>query len=177
MRKLTALVFLVSVLPSCAGMYANDEAYSGDVAAMTASIDSKRDAIEARLGSLTRKTLPTADLREQVKQKWSKIEYYLDGSDVVRVKTYPHTQVSQRTEEFYFDHGELMYAFIADRGAPEPEAGSRGGGKEYYYAHGKFVTERNTSGESEHTIRHSDEERLEQEAMEYLELYASHVRG
>ena len=162
----------------CANLgHGDNEVMSGDPTALVAAIDAKRKAIEAKAEKLTHKTLSTTDLRPQVKQKWSKIEYYVDGSQVARIKTYPHAQVSERTEEFYFDRGELMYAYIQDRGAQDHERGGPRAGKEYYYAGGKFVTEKNSSSEPEHTIRHSDEERLEQEALEYLALYAAKVKG
>lgn len=169
----------VALLTGCSSPgYGSDEMVSGDTTALVAAIDAKREAIERRVDSLTRKSLSTSDLREQIKQKWSKIDFYVDGNQVVRVKTYPHSGVSTRTEEFYFDGGQLMYAYIQDHGS---EAHERGGprteGKEYYYSQGKFVTEKNRTGEAERTIRHSDEERLEQEAVEYLALYAQQLKG
>lgn len=175
MHTLSTLALVgLACLSSCSGPgSAQEDTVTGDTTAMVASINAKRDAIERRLESLARKTLPTSGLREQIKQKWSKIDFYVDGNAVVRLKTYPHPGVSTRTEEFYFDGGQLIYANIQDRGVDAHErGGAHAAGKEYYYAQGKFVAERNQSGESEHTIRHSDEERLEQEAMEYLQLYA-----
>ena len=179
MRAPIALAFaVVALLPSCSNLDAgHDEVVRGDTAALVATIVSKRESIENRLDKLTRKTLSTSDLREQVKQKWSRIDFYVDNSQVVRVKTYPHAQVSKRTEEFYFDAGQLIYAYIEDRGADDKERGGpRTEGKEYFYWQGKFVTEKNHSGEPEHTIRHSDEERLEQEALEYVEIYGRQLR-
>ncbi|MEZ5963147.1 MAG: hypothetical protein R3F56_04795 [Planctomycetota bacterium] len=163
----------LACLPGCSSMGGSgSDLAGGDTAAQVASIEAKRDAIEKRVDSLARKTLPTTGMREQIKQKWSKIDYYVDGNTVLRVKTYPHPDVSSRTEEFYFDGGQLIYACVQDHGAQMKErGGAHSEGREYYYSNGKFVTEHNHSGEAERTIRHSDEERLEQEALEYVEVF------
>jgi hypothetical protein len=168
---------LLTLLSACSSTRAGEEVPEGEKAGLMASIETRRKAIEAR-DSLVRKTVATTGLREQIKQKWSRIDYYADGDQVVRIKTYPHAQVSTRTEEFYFDGGQLMYAYIEDKGTEDKErGGARTGGKEYFFARGKFVGEKNWSGEQEHSIRYSDEERLEQEALEYLELYRTQNKG
>ena len=171
MQKLTiACLLSLGLLGSPA--WSSEQVPEAERAGLVSQIDAKRGGIEARREKLQRTTLSTANLREQVKQKWSKIDFYSDGDTVVRIKTYPHQGISTRTEEFYFDGGQLIFAYIEDDGTQDEKPGVLSGGKAYYYDHGRFVTERNQTGETEHAIRQSDEERLEQEAMEYLALFA-----
>ena len=143
-------------------------------AALMEKINQERTSIEARKNELTRHELSTKTLREQIKQKWSKLHYYSEGNEVVRVKTYPYDGISTRTEEFYFNDGSLIFAIIQDQGLDEGTAGETGDRKEYYYWNGQFVGERQDTVEKERSIRHSDEERLESEAAEYLEIYREH---
>jgi len=174
---LTVALPCLALLFGCAGPgRAEDDRVEGDTTELVQTIEGKRKSIEGRLESMTRKTVTTEGLREQIKQKWSKIDFYVDGGRVARIKTYPYPQISTRTEEFYYDDGQLIYAYIEDHGTGDQEhGGPRTEGKEYFYWQGKFVTEKNWSGERERSIRHSDEERLEQEALEYLEVYAKQV--
>lgn len=151
----------------------NFEGTEEDRVALIEAITKQRQAIEARKEELSRNELSTESMREQIKQKWSKLDYYADGGEVLRIKTYPYEGVSTRTEEFYFQEGELIYAIIEDNGVESTEAEEQEG-KVYYYWKGTFIEERNNSGEEEEGIRNSDEERLESEAMEYLDLYQQH---
>jgi hypothetical protein len=178
MVRTPLLSLCLVLLPGCSSVGdASEDTVKGDKTSLVSAIDAKRKAIEGRLDGMTRKTLPTTGLREQIKQKWSKVDFYVDAGQVARIKTYPHPQVSTRTEEFYFDGGQLIYAYIEDKGLDDRErGGTHNKGKAYYYWQGKFVTEKNWSGEPERSIRQSDEERLEQEALEYLELYKQQVR-
>ncbi|MGB4857845.1 MAG: hypothetical protein WBP11_00805 [Dokdonella sp.] len=140
---------------------------------MIASITQERIAIEARKDQLTRKEMSTEKLNERIKQKWSKLDFYSDNGKLLRIKSYPHPNISTRTEEFYFRDGQLMLAYVEDDGT-RPEAGAvHTKGKEYYYSAGHFVAERNLSGEKEHGIRNSDEEGLEAEALEYQNIFKS----
>lgn len=133
------------------------------------TITQKRKGIEARKSELTRHELSTDSLREQIKQKWSKRHFYADGNSLLRVKTYPHEEISTRTEEFYFADGELINAVIQDAGTEADEHTKWQ--KAYFYSDGEVVGERNTSGEKERSIRESDAEQLQSEAREYLEIY------
>ncbi len=132
--------------------------------------DSLRSAIEELSDEAERAEISTDSLRGQLKQKWSKIDYYMDEGNVIRIKTYPHEGVSQRTEEFYFYKGELILVVIEDDGS-----GSKGKDKSqldkiYYFHDDSLVEEINNSQETEYGIRQSDSERLIQEAREYLKL-------
>ena len=151
---------------------AEEQVPASERPALIKQIEAKREAIEAVREKMQRATLSTSNLRAQIKQKWSKIEFYAENGAVRRIKTYPHESISHRTEEFYFEGGHLIFAYIEDEGMTDEKPGVISGGKAYYYDNGRFVAERNQTGEPEQAIRHSDEERLEQEAMEYLSLYA-----
>ncbi|MEO7917737.1 MAG: hypothetical protein ABIR16_08850 [Dokdonella sp.] len=140
---------------------------------MISSITKERLSIEARKDQLTKQEVSTTKLNERIKQKWSKLDFYSENGKLVRIKSYPHPNISTRTEEFYFRDGQLILAYVEDDGT-KPEAGAvHTKGKEYYYANGRFVAERNLSGEKEHGIRNSDEEGLEAEALEYHEIFKS----
>lgn len=131
---------------------------------------SYRERIESGLEQFTKQTVSLEEAREQVAQKWAKMDVYTDGDAIVRIKTYPHEGISTRTEEFYYENGTLVLAFIEDEGAGA--IGKKDGrkGKTYIYNDGNFITERNTTGEAEITEPEADAQRLLQEAKEYLAL-------
>jgi hypothetical protein len=140
-----------------------------DVDAVCADINTYRQAIEDKLETLERVEMDTTTARAQIGQKWATIHYYFDGGELVRVKTYPHEGVSERTEEFYYQNGALICAVVEDSGMDQGKEESIDG-KVYYYHEGTSIREVNNTGEKEYSIRESDAERLMQEAMEYLEM-------
>lgn len=181
MRPLHSLL-LVALLILCSACASDTESTEGEAATTYAqraelidTITQQRKDIEARNSELTRYEVSTDSLREQIKQKWSRIHFYADGDTLLRVKTYPHDEVSTRTEEFYFQDGQLITAVIQDAGTTADE--DKEGQKAYFYSGGEVVGERNTSGEKERTIRESDAEQLQSEAREYLEIYRTHFVG
>jgi hypothetical protein len=135
------------------------------------SIDAERERIENNLKSLQRKSLSTKGMREQIKQKWSKLDFYTENSQVVRIKSYPYANITKRTEEFYFRNGQLIIAFIEDNGLDFKGKEPKRDGKTYYFAGDSLLRESNMTHEQETTIRSSDSERLLQEAKEYLGLF------
>jgi len=78
-------------------------------------VDSKRTEIEA----LNAKPIEisTKQLREKTKQKWSKIHFYTQKNELVKIKTYPYEGISKRTEEFYVNHAKLILVVIEDDGS------------------------------------------------------------
>jgi len=80
-------------------------------------IDSRRSQIESL--STEPIEISTASLRSTLKQKWSKILFYLEGSELVKIKTYPYPGISERTEEFYIDNSKLIFVEIEDNGSVE----------------------------------------------------------
>ena len=143
-----------------------------NVDSMATVIDAERNRIETALKSLQRTTIPTMNLREQIKQKWSKLDFYTDKGQVIRIKSYPHEKISQRTEEFYFKNGKLILAFIEDNGLKNTGKATDRFGKTYYYFNDESFKEINQTNEKETGIRASDSERLLEEANEYLEIFA-----
>ncbi len=134
-------------------------------------IEAERERIEASLKSFKQTILPTKDLRAQIKQKWSKVEYFSENGQVVRIITLPYEKIVSRTEEFYFQKGTLILAFINDEGLKYIGKDDKRVGKAYYYSGDKVIKEDNRTNEKETTIRDSDSERLLQEAKEYLEFF------
>lgn len=133
------------------------------------AINAKRAQIESELADPTE--VPTTELREKIKQKWSKIHFYSVNGNVVRIKTYPYEQISKRTEEFYFNNGQLMLVIIEDNGEGEKGKTSEEIEKLYYYNNGEFFDEENHTSENEYKIKDSDAEELAQEAKEYLDIF------
>jgi hypothetical protein len=148
---------------------ANDQATELNIEALVAEINAYRASVENKKAELNLKELPTSELREQIRQKWQSIHFYFDSEALVRVKTYPHDGISSRTEEFYFQNGNLVSAHILDEGTVEG-ADPYASAKSYYFYMDNLIHEENNSGEAEFSIRESDGERLLQEAMEYLEI-------
>lgn len=176
MRAAFVALLLVFAITSCGSTQEKESSFSGSSAEkdrIVASITQERMAIEARKGQLTRKEMPTESLNARIKQKWSKLDFYSENGNLLRVKSYPYAQISSRTEEFYFRDGKLIFAYIEDDGMQGEGGGMHTKGKEYYYNDGLFVAERNMSGESERSVRNSDAEKLQAEALEYQELFKS----
>ncbi|MCS7077818.1 MAG: hypothetical protein NZ455_14000 [Bacteroidia bacterium] len=132
-------------------------------------IDKKRAEIEGL--NLKPIEVNTNTLREKVKQKWSKIHYYVQDGKVVRIKTYPHANVSKRTEEFYLDNSTLILAVIEDNGDNKKGEPKEKLDKMYYYDNGKFIKEIKNNSEAEFNIKQSDAEELLIECNEYLEVF------
>ncbi|MDW8302851.1 MAG: hypothetical protein RML38_10315 [Bacteroidia bacterium] len=136
---------------------------------LVAKIDKKRAEIESL--NLKPVEITTSNLREKIKQKWSKIHYYVQEGRVVRIKTYAYPNISKRTEEFYLDDSNLILAVIEDDGQ-----GPKGKSKEkldkmYYYHNGKMIKEIKSSTEPEFSINQSDAAELLSECNEYLEIF------
>jgi hypothetical protein len=106
-------------------------------------IKAYHEANEAKLvaGKFTRKSvdLKVAGAREDLQQRWAKMDAYYEGGTLVRIQLYPHEAVSSRTEEFYLQGGRLVYAFIQDKG-PKHEGHDMGEpGKEFCFAHDRLI--------------------------------------
>lgn len=135
-------------------------------------INSQRAKIEATIEKVKPIEIATNDLRAKVRQKWSNIHFYTNNGEVVRIKTYPHSQISTRTEEFYLNDGALMLAVIEDNGEGKRGKSSESIDKMYYFNDGELIKEMHESKESEYSIKYSDAEELLVEVAEYLDIYA-----
>lgn len=134
-----------------------------------AATDSLRIFIETAAANLQPIELSTQGTRAKIAQKWSKIHYYAQEGEVVRIKTYPHEGISERTEEFYFSNGQLILAVIEDRGLEAEESID----KMYYFHEGQPIGDKHMNEEAEYGIRQGEAEELLQEAREYLDLFAT----
>lgn len=145
-----------------------------DIYKLTAEIDAKKSDIENNSSEPIE--VSTTDLREKIKQKWSKIHFYTIDSKLARIKTYPYENISKRTEEFYVDNNELILVAIEDDGSGERGKSSEELNKVYYYHQGEFIKEAKGGSESEHTVKNSDAEELQSEFNEYLEIFNSNKK-
>tara|TARA_B100000508_G_scaffold60116_1_gene46730 strand:- start:10707 stop:11291 length:585 start_codon:yes stop_codon:yes gene_type:complete len=140
-----------------------------NVDSIASSIDEYRVNIEENIGD--GEEISTAEMRAKVKQKWSKIHFYMMDGNIVRIKTYPHAEVSTRTEEFYLKDGNLVLAVIEDNGEGERGKAKESIDKMYYYLDGGMIKEVNGEEKAEYAIKQSDAEELLSEVKEYLEAY------
>lgn len=139
-----------------------------DVAAMTAGIDAMRTAIEENLDSYQKVEISNDQFREKTRQKWEKIDIYLEDGAVMRIKSYPHAGISKRTEEFYFDKGNLILAVIEDNG--ETVSGNEEVDKLIYFHNGEAFSEVSKGNEQEWSTLKAEGEELYEETLEYMEL-------
>jgi hypothetical protein len=145
-----------------------EEARQLDTNLIINTIDNKRLEIENQLDQIDRVVIETGSLRAKIRQKWARIHYYFIDGKVVRIKTYPHEGISTRTEEFYFNEGDLILVTIEDEGL-----GKRGKekgliDKMFYFHEGLFLTEFTSVKERDYNIKEAESSELLQEAGEYL---------
>lgn len=152
--------------PTAEAPAANDPGF--DVAAMTAGIDAMRAAIEENLDIYEKVEIGKDQFREKTRQKWEKIHIYLEDGNVVRIKSYPYADISKRTEEFYFDKGNLILAVIEDNG--DETGGKEEVDKLIYFHNGEAYSEVSKGDEQEMTTLKAEGEELYEETLEYLEL-------
>ncbi len=132
-------------------------------------IDKTRSEIESL--KLSPFEIPTTGLREKIKQKWSKIHFYVQNGIVVKVRTYPYLQITKRTEEFYANKDGLLLAVVEDNREGHEDNDQNEMDKMYYYSNGKLIKELKKEKELEYTIKESDAEELISEFNEYIEIY------
>lgn len=131
-------------------------------------INETRNAIES--ATVEPVVISSAGLREKIKQKWERIHFYSIDGQVVRIKTYPHTSISKRTEEFYLNNQELILAVIEDNGEGEKGKSLEQIDKLYYFNNGELIKEVKTDNKAEFAIKSSDAEELISEVNEYLQI-------
>jgi hypothetical protein len=140
---------------------------------LVGKISKFRTDTEAKLEKLTRKVimLEGAGVNEDIHQKWEKMDVYNDGDKLVRIQAYPHKGVSERTEEFYFMDGKLVFVTIKDKGTEVKEGKDAGMGKEFYFDNDKLIKYVNNSGEESKNLDEEKkvyETKLPYEAKEFL---------
>jgi hypothetical protein len=137
-------------------------------------IEAYREKVENSLESLEKKTIDLSAARAEISERWEKLDYYLSDDQVVRIKTYPHRDQRDRTEEFYFMEGELVFALMEKEGADKKGRSDETAGSAFYYDNWELILSMNIPEEDEEVS--TDEEdvelamRLREEAKEYLEM-------
>jgi hypothetical protein len=196
MKKITKLFLIISLTgliachetpkepaktsPSASANESTSPKTDVNVDPMVQLIDQTRAQIESNLGQPTE--VSTAKLKEKIKQKWSKIHFYTQNGQVVRIKAYPYDQISKRTEEFYLQGDKLILALIQDDGISGKEENGETGekaetiNKMYYFQGDELIKEIKQANEEEHSIKNSDAEELIQEVNEYLEIFAQEAK-
>ena len=82
--------------------------------------------------------LSPAELQKVTDKQWSKIHTYTDGDQLKRMKLYP-SDGSQRTEEFYYKDGNLVFAFLEENGLGKENHDANAKGDKYYFQDGKLI--------------------------------------
>ena len=138
------------------------------------NIDLKRKEIEQL------KTAPieltTENLRSKIKQKWSNLHFYIENDKLVKVKTYPHKGISERTEEFYAINEKLILAVIEDDGSGPKGKEKILLDKMYYFNNDSLIKVVKNNKEVEYNIKHSDAKELLSEFQEYYQLFKASVK-
>lgn len=140
-----------------------------------AKISKFRADVEGKLDKLTQKVikLDSKEIKEDIHQKWEKMDAYSDGDKLVRIQVYPHKGISERTEEFYYMDGKLVFVSIKDKGLEVKEGKDLGIGKEFYFDNDKILKYDNKSGEESKNIDEEKkmyESKLPFEAKEFFEI-------
>jgi hypothetical protein len=133
------------------------------------NLDQYRSVIESSVD--TPIEISSSELRAKTKQKWQKLHFYALNGEVVRIKTYPYPETSDRTEEFYLKDNQLVLAVIEDHGNGERGKLKNEIDKLYYFSDGEVIQEHAHDIESEFSVRNSDGEELLSEVNEYLKIY------
>ncbi len=114
------------------------------------------DKINKKVFTKKEYSLKGDKIKENISQKWEKMDAYFEGDKLVRIQLYPNKGISERTEEFYLKDSALMFVFIQDKG-PKLEGKDAGlPGKEFYFENDKLIKFVNTSKEE---IKNLDEEK------------------
>lgn len=115
--------------------------------------------------------ITTSDLREKIKQKWSKMHFYVEDGIVVKVKTYPYAEISKRTEEFYANKDGLLLVVIEDNGEGPKGKSQSEIDKMYYFNNDKLIKKIKKGEEQEFSNENLDAQGLSAEFKEYIEIY------
>lgn len=124
--------------------------------------------------SFTKKIIPLtgANVKENIKQKWSELGVFSEGDKIIRLMLYPHKGATERSEEFYLQNGKLVFVFIQNI---EKHEGKDTGepGLEIYFDNDKLIKMNDTSGEIVKNIEEEKkmyESRMPYEVNELLEI-------
>lgn len=129
------------------------------------------DKIEAEKEKMQCIEILSKDLNSnKIKQKWSKVHFYLEKGTVCRIKTYPYEVNSKQTDEFYFDNDQLIFAILQNNGDQASGKQELNFGRMYYFKDDELVKEINNSQKEVKEVKTSGSKKILEEANEYLEL-------
>jgi hypothetical protein len=137
-------VDVVVVAPAPAELNAAYTSSTIDISNRIATLDRYRRSIEQRLpGSdiavagtgLTQKTvtLPPNAFADVTDEPWAVMETFYDGSELKRLRLLPPLGIRTKTEEFYFDNGNLIFVYEEPNGAAKAAQQSEFGGDAFYF--------------------------------------------
>lgn len=144
--------------------------------AILEKIESIRDDIKGSLSSLERIEIHLDSARSQVRQKWSKMHAYVKNGEIVRIKMYPHESISLRTEEFYYENEKIRFVFIEDKGMKHKSSDAEKFGRSFWFEKDRLVKADDHSKDGRELRKVSYEERLLDEAYEYLDIAKSNTQ-
>ena len=121
--------------------------------------------VEKNVSSYTRneEKLSPEELKEVTDKQWSKIHTYTDGDQLKRMKLYP-SDGSQRTEEFYYKDGNLVFAFLEENGLGKENHDANAKGDKYYFQDRKLIAAIGADGQPMN-VNGSEAKRMEEKMM------------
>lgn len=122
------------------------------VAALVGQSELMKSSIEATAPAMIKQEVffKNSEASESVKQEWMKMNIYKDSSGAIRrVKLYPYTGVSERSEEYYFDNEKLFFVYISDHGISTENKDEGKPGKEFHFVQDRLVKYDDYSGDKE----------------------------
>jgi len=107
--------------------------------------------------------LSPGELKEVTDKEWSKIHTYTDGGQLKRMKLYP-SDGSQRTEEFYYKDGNLVFAFLEENGLGKENHDANAKGDKYYFQDRKLIAAIGADGQPMN-VNGSEAKRMEEKIL------------
>lgn len=137
-------VDVVAIAPLPAQFDAAYNTATLDASSRIATLDRYRRSIEQRLPGagvavagtvLTPKsvTLPPNAFADVTDEPWAAMETFYDGSELKRLRVIPPLGIRTKTEEFYFNNGNLVFVYEEPNGAAKAAQQSEFGGDAFYF--------------------------------------------
>jgi hypothetical protein len=114
------------------------------------------------------------ELKNVTNENWTKIHTYSDGADLKRMKLYPPAG-SQRTEEFYYDDGKLVFVFLEANGAGKENHDQNATGDKYYFTDGKLIAATAADGKSL-DVKSAEAKRMSEKLQKESEAFRAAVK-
>lgn len=129
--------------------------------------------VEKNVSSFKRneEKLSPKELTEVTDKNWSKIHTYTDGDQLKRMKLYP-SDGSQRTEEFYYKDGNLVFAFLEENGLGKENHDANAKGDKYYFQDRKLIAAIGANGDPIN-INDSEAKRMEEKILKESHAFRS----